>query len=63
MTTFDKNIQNLCPRHWIYAGLDDDDYHIFVNGNYQNGFREMRLLNEDLTEKNITLMIKLNMTR
>jgi hypothetical protein len=62
MTTFDKNIQNLCPLNWHYTGLDDG-YHIFQSGNYRDGFREMRLLNEDLTVKNIDLMIKLNMTR
>ena len=50
------------PKGWDFVGFDDPHY-VFVSGNYQDGFREMLLLEEDMTPRNIARMVELGMTR
>ena len=52
----------LAPNNWVYAGFDSGFY-CFQTGNYSTGFKEMKCKQEDLTEKNLALMVKLGMTR
>jgi hypothetical protein len=52
----------IAPRGWAYTGFDDG-YYLFQIGDYINGFKEMRCLEEDLTIKNLELMIKYGVTR
>ncbi len=52
----------LAPNNWVYTGFDNG-YYCFQTGDYSTGFKEMKCKQEDLTEKNLALMVKLNMTR
>lgn len=52
----------LAPNNWVYTGFDNGFYY-FQTGNYSKGFKEMKCKQRDLTEKNLALMVKLNMTR
>ena len=52
----------LAPEGWSYTGYLNGFY-LFQSGDYKEGFREMKLLEEDLTESNITLMALHGMSR
>jgi hypothetical protein len=54
--------RELAPIGWSYTGFDDGFY-CFQTGNYSTGFKEMKCKQEDLTNANLALMVRLNMTR
>ena len=58
----DEQIRATTPAGWTYTGRDGKFY-LFQTGNYSVGFKEMQCLAEDLTEKNLALMTKKNLTR
>ena len=53
---------NIAPLGWRYGGFDDG-YYLFIKGNHAEGFREMKVLDEDLTSANLAFMAKHNLTR
>jgi len=53
---------NMAPEGWAYTGFDNGHY-LFQTGSYQIGFKEMKCIEEDLTPKNLALMVKLGVTR
>jgi len=52
----------LAPQGWQYTGFDSGFY-LFQTGDYEKGFKEMRVIDCDLTAKNIALMAKMGVTR
>jgi len=65
-TTTIKDHKQVCralaPAGWQYNGFIDG-YYSFQKGNYTDGFKEMLLLEEDLTPENIAFMVQHNLTR
>ena len=66
LTPRDKpQLRELAPTGWFYSGYWDGFYH-YGKGSYTaNGgeFYDMRVINEDLTIKNLALMAKLGVSR
>lgn len=52
----------MSPEGWSYGGFDEGFY-LFQKGNYQDGFKEMKCLEEDLTQENLQRMVQLGVTR
>jgi len=62
MTKDKKALIALAPVGWAYTGRDGQ-YYYYQIGSYGQGFKEMRCIEEDLTEANLALMARLNVTR
>lgn len=54
--------RKLAPEGWVYGGWSDGYYH-FQGGNFNTGFVEMNLLEEDLDTQNIAFMMEHGLTR
>lgn len=52
----------MAPEGWSYGGYDHPFY-LYMKGNYQEGFKEMLCLPEDMTPENLALMVRMNLTR
>lgn len=52
----------LTPPGWSHTGYDAP-YFLYQTGDYRVGFKEMRLLDQDLTPENVALMVRMGLTR
>jgi len=52
----------VAPEGWRYGGFDGGFY-LFISGDSQSGFKELRALDVDLDAKNLAFMARHGLTR